>query len=92
MRNVTCVLFVDNLGFLISDSISRVGRLFGKIGKITLKWEASNSVTYDMSKTEAILFSKVRHQKLIRQLSETQLRFDGETFFFNKKATQWLGI
>ena len=45
-----------------------------------------------MSKTEVVLFSKARHQKLAKQISETQLRFGGETVFFNKKATWWLRV
>ena len=45
-----------------------------------------------MSKTEAVLFSKARHQKLIKQISENQLRFGGKTVFFNKEATRWLGV
>ena len=45
-----------------------------------------------MSKTEAILFSKARRQKLTRQLSEAELKVGGQTVLFNKEATRWLGI
>ena len=93
LPGVTCVSFVDDLGFLTSGrSISIVGKLLEKAGKIALEWGGNNSVTYDMSKTEVVLFSKARHQKLVKQISETQLRFGGETVFFNKEATRWLGV
>ena len=55
LPDVMCVSFVDDLGFLTSShSISKVGKLLEKAGKIALEWGASNSVTYDMNKTEAI--------------------------------------
>ena len=34
---------------------------------MTLDWETHNSVTYDMAKTKAVLFSKARKQKLLEQ-------------------------
>lgn len=93
LPSITCVLFVDNLGFLISGySISIVRKLLEKIGKITLECGANNSITYFMSQTEIVLFSKAHYQKLAKQISETQLKFDGETVFFKKKAIQWLGV
>ena len=93
LPGITCVLFVDDLGFLTSSySISIVEKLLEKAGKITLEWGANNSVTYDMNKTEAVLFSKACHQKVAKQISETQLRFGVETVFFKKEATRWLGV
>ena len=92
LLNVTCVSFVDDLGFITADrSISKIAKTVEKAGHIVLEWGANNAVTYDMSKTEAILFSKARRQKLTRLL-ETRLRVGGETVLFKKDATQWLGI
>ena len=45
-----------------------------------------------MSKTEVVLVFKARYEKLIKQISETQLRFGIETVFFNKEATRLLGV
>ena len=46
LPGVTCVSFVDNLGFLTSGrSISIVGKLLEKAGKIALEWGGNNSVT-----------------------------------------------
>ena len=44
-----------------------------KTGKITLDWGENNVVTYDINKTETILFSKARNKKLTKQLFETKL-------------------
>lgn len=85
--------FIDDLGFLIGAcSISKVGKLLEKEGEIALEWGANNLVTYDMSKPEATLFSQARHQKLVKQLSEMQVRFGRKTISLNKEATRWLGI
>lgn len=65
--SITCVSFVDDLGFLAFGwSINIIGKLLEKVGKISLEWGSNNSVTYDISKTEAVLFSKARHQRLIK--------------------------
>lgn len=62
-----------------------------KAGRIVLEWGANNAVTYDMSKTEAVLFSKARRQKLTRLL-DSRLRVGGETVLFKKDATRWFGV
>lgn len=59
LSNVTCLSFMDNLGFLVAGtSILEIKKLLEKARKITLDWGTRNAVTYDISKTEAILFSK----------------------------------
>lgn len=93
LPNIICVSFVDNLAFLTSDSsINKVATLLEKAGKIALQWGTSNSVTYDMSKTEAILFSQARWAKRARQIAETRLKIGGKVVFFNEEATRWLGV
>lgn len=57
-----------------------------KARKINLNWEITNSVMYDINKTEAILFSKARYQKLNNHLIKIQLIFEKKTIYFNKKA------
>ena len=92
LSNVTCVSFVDDLAFLTSDYfINKIATMLEKPGKIALQWGTSNSVTYDMSKTVAILFFNARWPKLVRQIAKIRLKIGGEVVFFNKEATQWLG-
>ena len=89
LPNVKCVSFVDDLAFLISNcSINKIAKVLEKAGKIALQWGTSNSVTYDISKTEAILFSNARRLKLARQIAETRLKIDGEVVFFNKETSR----
>ena len=62
-------------------------KLLEKAGKITLEWGANNSVTYNMGKSEVVLFSKAHHQKLAKQISEIPLRFGRRIITCNNKAT-----
>lgn len=72
ISRVKCISFIDDLGFIIcGQSNSKVEKLLEKAGRSALEWRAHNLVTYNTSKTEAILFSKARRQKLTKQLSET---------------------
>ena len=79
--------------FLVAGhSVLEIKKLLEKVGKIALNWAAGYAVTYDISKTEAILFCKAQNQKLTKQLSNIPLSVGDQTIFFNKEATQWLGM
>lgn len=45
-----------------------------------------NLVTYNMSKTEAILFSKSHCLQLNKQLQKAKIKIENKKFLFNKKA------
>lgn len=92
LPDITCLSFIDDLGFLIADrSISKIAKTLEKVGQIALEWGANKAVTYVTSKTEVVLFSRARRQKLTKLL-ETRLRISGETIYFKKEATRWLGV
>ena len=84
--------FIDDLGFITADrSIGKIAKTLEKVGQIALEWGAKNAVTYDISKTESVLFSKARWRKLTKLL-ETRLEIGGETVHFKKEPTRWLGV
>lgn len=69
---VTYLLFIDNLGFLAANnSVIEIKRIPKKARKTIFDWETCNAVTYDISKIGAMLFSKARKQKLLKQLTTT---------------------
>lgn len=55
-----------------------------KAGKIVLGLEANNSITYYMSRIQAISFFNAQHQKLDEQSFEMQLSFERQTININK--------
>ena len=90
---VTSLSFVDNLGFIASrSSVTEIVRSLEKVAKEVVEWGKQNAVTYDTSKTKAVLFSKSHRQRLNKQLQEAKIKVDTEIISFNKEATRWLGV
>ncbi len=63
-----------------------------KTGETVLRWGLSNAVTYDIAKTEAILFSKARGKKTKGEVANSKLVFGEQEVKFNDKATRLLGV
>ena len=60
---VTSLSFVDDLGFIASgNSVKEIVKALEKVAKEVIEWGRLNAVTYGMSKTEAVLFSKSHRQ------------------------------
>lgn len=89
----TSLSSIDDLGFIVSgSSVKEVGKALKKIAKTVIEWGARNAVTYNTSKTEAVLFSKGRRQKFNKQLLVTTIKVERDRISFNREATRWLGI
>ncbi len=70
----TSLSFVDDLGFIAyGSSVKEEVKLFENVAKAVLEWGRLNAVTYDVSKTEAVLFSKSHLQWLNKQLREAKI-------------------
>lgn len=86
---ITSLSFVDDLGFIVSGtSVRNIAQSLEKVAETAIKWGMVNAVTYDTSKTEAMLFSKSRRQQLIQQIQETRIQVGNEKIKFNKEATR----
>ena len=89
---ITSLSFVVDLGFLASGhSVKELAKILGQVATV-LDWGKSNAVTYDVAKTEAVLFSKSHRQRLNKQIAEVHINIEAEKIKFNKEATLWLGI
>ena len=85
--------FMDDLSFLASgNSIQEVATTLEKTGETVIKLGLPNAVTYDIAKTEAILFSPTRSKKVNKETSEILLTIGEEEIKFNNQAIRWLGI
>ena len=90
---VTSLSFVDDLDFIASSSsVKKVVKTLEKVAKEEIEWERLNTVTYNMSKTEAVLFSKSHWQRLNKQLREAKVQVSTESISFNKEVICWLGV
>lgn len=93
LPQISCLSFMDDLGFLVAgQSVLEIRNSLEKAGKIALDWATDHAVTYDIGKTEAVLFSKARNPNLRKQLSDIPLRLGDQTIIFNEEATCWLGM
>lgn len=63
-----------------------------KMGETVLKWGLSNAVTFDIAKTEAILFCQTQSKRVKDKISAIRLKLGEQDVRFNDKATRWLGI
>lgn len=51
--------FIDDIGFIASgNSVKEVGKAHEKVAETVIEWGAESAVTYDTSKTKAVLFPK----------------------------------
>ena len=90
---ITSLSFVDDLGFIASGySVKEFAKTLGQIAKVVLESGRSNAVTYDIAKTEAVLFSKAHRQQLNKQIATAQISIGAEKIKFNKEAARWLGV
>ena len=57
--------FIDDLGFIASvNLVKEIVKTFENIAKVILEWEKQNTITYNVSKIKAVLFSKSHWQQL----------------------------
>ena len=90
---ITSLSFVDDLGFIaFGTSVKEISQTLGTVAATVLHWGSTNAVTYDTSKTEAVLFSKSHRQRLSRQLREADIKVGNKKIKFNQEATRWLGV
>lgn len=90
---ITSLSFVDDLGFIAAGSlVKELAKTLGQVAQVVLDWRKSNTVTYDIAKTEAVLFSKSHRQRLKKQIAAVNIKIGAEKIKFNKVATRWLGV
>ena len=85
---VTSLSFIDDLGFVASgSSVKEIVRALKKVVKEVIEWRRQIAVTYNTSKTEVVLFSKLHWQRLSKQLWKAKIKVGNEGISFNKEAT-----
>ena len=59
---------------------------------MVLDWGKANVVTYDITKTEVVLFSKFHRQCLNKQIATINIKIGTEKIKLNKEAIRWLRV
>jgi ribonuclease HI len=83
------ISFVDDITWIVEGTdIEDVSCKLEQCATASLEWAQSNAVRFEVSKTEAILFSRARkHRK-----SQRGVRVGQQVVHFKPEATRWLGI
>ena len=90
---ITFLSFVNNLSFITSGySVKELAKTLGQVTMVVLDWGESNAITYDIVKTETVLFSKSYCQRLNKKMATVQIKIGLEKIKSNKETTCWLVI
>jgi ribonuclease HI len=90
---VMSLCFVDDLAFIAEGgSADNIAETLEVVADIAARWGLLNSVSYDMSKTEAVLFTRARLARRRKMIQDTSIQIGANQVKFNENATRWLGI
>lgn len=57
--SITSLSFIDDLGFIVlGSSIKEIKKVLEEVAKTVLQWGTLNTMMYDITEIEAVLFSK----------------------------------
>ena len=88
---ITALSFADDIAFLApGKTVKDIQDALANAGEQAIAWGLTNNVTFDVDKTEAVLFTKKR--KIRQILSNYNIKIQSHAIKFNREATRWLGI
>ena len=88
---ITALSFADDIGFLApGKTVKDIQDALTKAGEQAIAWGLTNNVTFDVDKTEAVLFTK--KTKVRRNLANYNIKIQNHNIKFNREVTRWLGI
>ncbi|KAL1581840.1 hypothetical protein WHR41_09430 [Cladosporium halotolerans] len=83
--------FVDDIGLVIDcEYLNQGTRHLERIARDAIQWGTENKVEFEVSKTEAILFSRSR--KVLQAAKDASVRIGELSFTIKQGATKWLGF
>lgn len=89
--DIIALSFADDIAFLApGKSVKDIQNALTEAGELAVKWGLINNVTFDIDKTEAVLFTK--KSKIRRNIDKFSIQIKDYAINFNKNATRWLGI
>ena len=89
--DITALSFADDIGFLApGKTVEDIQKALTEAGDLAVKWGLLNNVTFDIKKTEVILFTK--KTKIRRNINKFNIKIKDYIVKFNKKVTRWLEI
>ena len=89
--DTTTLSFVNDINFLIfGKTVEDIQKVLTETRDLAVNWDLINNVTFNIKKTEVILFSK--KTKIRRNINKFNIKIEDSIIKFNKKVTRWLEI
>ena len=83
--------FVNDLRFIVEEeSATKIVTTLKTVSKAVIQWDLKNAISYDVNKTETVLFIKTKTINRRRMIRDFKVKIEFKKIFFNKNATRWL--
>ena len=83
--------FVDDVTWVVrGDNVPQVTKRLEECARITTEWAGRNAVKFETDKTEAILFTKSKNQRLAER--RTTVQVDSQGVRYAENEIRWLGV
>ena len=83
--------FVNDLRFIVEEeSATKIVTTLKTVSKAVIQWDLKNAISYDVNKTEAVLFIKIKTINRRRMIRDFKVKIESKKIFFNENATRWL--
>jgi hypothetical protein len=84
---ITALFFIDNIAFLaFRKTVKDIQDALSNAGEQAIAWGLVNNVTFNVDKTEVVLFTKKR--KIRQNLLNYNIKIQSHNIKFNKEATR----
>ena len=80
---ITYLFFINNLRFIIGSKINDVVKILQKISNIIIEQDVRNTISFDIKKTKAILFTIINKNSLIKLTKGNKFSIGGKEIKFN---------
>ena len=75
--------FVDDLGFIIGGRIDDIVAILQEVSEVVIEWNIRNAISFDVEKIEAVLFTIVKKNSLIKIIENNKLNIGKKEIKFS---------
>ena len=83
--------FVNDLRFIVEEeSATKIVTTLKTVSKTVIQWDLKNAISYNVNKTETVLFIKTKTINRRRMIRDFKVKIESKKIFFNENVTRWL--
>ena len=85
------LFFVNDLRFIVEEEfVAKIAVTLEIVNKAVIQWNLKNAINYDVNKTKAVLFIKVKVINRRRMIRSSKFKIEIKKIFLNEETTRWL--